>query len=647
MVSTSLWQYDTGQQLRITGISRLSETTEVHFGLKYTDRAIVKTGEYQDNALTVDIPNLFLEYADSTPAKVWVHIRESESAAKTILEIHIPIIPRERPDDYISPEDIAGSTAIQIAVNSYLDAHPEEYTGYTKAEADRIISQMISRAAAAKIKSYDTVAEMKSDTALSAGKLVRTVGYYSPNDGGGAFYKIVSSTSAYAETINNNLYAELIVDGGCKNARCYGAKGDNVTDDTSALQAWLNDVAINGGYAYLPRGRYKITAPLTVDWGHHGGNPRNFLQRLIGDGCTSYESNYDNTCIIASNIGEKRGAIEFVSDGNTWGTQVEISNIGIYCDSTCHAMSFCLFYGDSRQLILRKVKMRGNNNLYVRCGSKNGGTSSYEHLCVSIEHCDLLIRGSQTKGFSLLPESIGIENSQAFSMFDNLAVHNTVIGGLFVAHVNNLTVNDCVVSIDNIKNKVKTTSNCGRFNGYEIDYATGILIVETASTIIRNLYCEDYRRAIDISPICGNIRSVIVEGSYFNPGCNQYDDNNNLIKSDYGIFIRDGGANFKVAHVEIVHNVFRHDGTNVEFANAAVYNGAAKEIIIRSNAGRPALNADQIVNNAGEVVSIDAVFTTGYKSKLDNIDTVPTKNSDNLITSGAVFAAIQAINGGA
>ena len=431
------------------------------------------------------------------------------------------------------------------------------------------------------------------------------------------------------------------------NARCYGAKGDNVTDDTSALQAWLNDVAINGGYAYLPRGRYKITAPLTVDWGHHGGNPRNFLQRLIGDGCTSYESNYDNTCIIASNIGEKRGAIEFVSDGNTWGTQVEISNVGIYCDSTCHAMSFCLFYGDSRQLILRKVKMRGNNNLYVRCGSKNGGTSSYEHLCVSIEHCDLLIRGSQTKGFSLLPESIGIENSQAFSMFDNLAVHNTVIGGLLVAHVNNLTVNDCVVSIDNIKNKVKTTSNCGRLNGYEIDYATGILIVETASTIIRNLYCEDYRRAIDISPICGNIRSVIVEGSYFNPGCNQYDDNNNLIKSDYGIFIRDGGANFKVAHVEIVHNVFRHDGTNVEFANAAVYNGAAKEIIIRSNAGRPALNADQIVNNAGEVVSIDAVFTTVYKSKLDNIDTVPTENSDNLITSGAVFAAIQAINGGA
>lgn len=107
----------------------MSETTEVHFGLKNTDRAIVKTGEYQDNALTVDIPNLFLEYADSTPAKVWVHIRESESAAKTILEIHIPIIPRERPDDYISPEDIAGSTAIQIAVNSYLDAHPEMFTG--------------------------------------------------------------------------------------------------------------------------------------------------------------------------------------------------------------------------------------------------------------------------------------------------------------------------------------------------------------------------------------------------------------------------------------------------------------------------------------------------------------------------------------
>lgn len=75
-----------------------------------------------------------MEYADSTPAKVWVHIRESESAAKTILEIHIPIIPRERPDDYISPEDIAGGTALQTAVNSYLDAHPEITTSLQDGE---------------------------------------------------------------------------------------------------------------------------------------------------------------------------------------------------------------------------------------------------------------------------------------------------------------------------------------------------------------------------------------------------------------------------------------------------------------------------------------------------------------------------------
>ena len=46
VLSTGLWQYDTGQQLRISGISGLSENTEVHFGLKHTDRAIVKTGVY-------------------------------------------------------------------------------------------------------------------------------------------------------------------------------------------------------------------------------------------------------------------------------------------------------------------------------------------------------------------------------------------------------------------------------------------------------------------------------------------------------------------------------------------------------------------------------------------------------------------------
>ncbi len=67
-----------------------------------------------------------MEYADSTPAKVWVHIRESESAAKTVREIQIPISERERPDDYISPDDETSREIIVRAVEEYLDEQVAE-----------------------------------------------------------------------------------------------------------------------------------------------------------------------------------------------------------------------------------------------------------------------------------------------------------------------------------------------------------------------------------------------------------------------------------------------------------------------------------------------------------------------------------------
>jgi hypothetical protein len=43
----------------------------------------------------------------------------------------------------------------------------------------------------------------------------------------------------------------------------YGATGDNATDDTAAIQAALN-VCPAGGIVYLPRGRYRTSAPLVL-----------------------------------------------------------------------------------------------------------------------------------------------------------------------------------------------------------------------------------------------------------------------------------------------------------------------------------------------------------------------------------------------
>lgn len=68
---------------------------------------------------------------------------------------------------------------------------------------------------------YDNVTAMKADTTLKAGDMAITLGYYEANDGGGAEYKIVSTTSSYAETLNNNLKAELII-GNCIYVKQFG-----------------------------------------------------------------------------------------------------------------------------------------------------------------------------------------------------------------------------------------------------------------------------------------------------------------------------------------------------------------------------------------------------------------------------------------
>lgn len=90
---------------------------------------------------------------------------------------------------------------------------------------------------------YKSVAEMKADRLLSAGMTACTLGYYSPNDGGAGTYIIrakaesdVDDGGSLHELVNGNV-AELVVENGTVCPEQFGAKGDGVSDDTSAIEA--------------------------------------------------------------------------------------------------------------------------------------------------------------------------------------------------------------------------------------------------------------------------------------------------------------------------------------------------------------------------------------------------------------------------
>ena len=119
-------------------------------------------------------------------------------------------------------------------------------------------------------KTYANVEHMKADTELTAGKLVRTEGYYSKTLGGGAYYDIVNTTEINVDNakciqLNNGLYAKLHVINSTVSVNQFGAYGDGEHDDAGAIQ-----LALNSGYnnVSFENSRYKFASPIKLTTGN-------------------------------------------------------------------------------------------------------------------------------------------------------------------------------------------------------------------------------------------------------------------------------------------------------------------------------------------------------------------------------------------
>lgn len=104
-----------------------------------------------------------------------------------------------------------------------------------------------------------------------------------------------SGTGAVARTIASKL-------GDIVSVKDFGAAGDNVTDDTAAIQAAIDAVYLTGGCIYFPAGHYRITSKLYLDLRGVTGAPNTNARRVnfrgAGKGNTVLKTNTDNiTCL--------------------------------------------------------------------------------------------------------------------------------------------------------------------------------------------------------------------------------------------------------------------------------------------------------------------------------------------------------------
>ena len=134
----------------------------------------------------------------------------------------------------------------------------------TQVENYRKETEKISMKLNTKINFYNNVNEMINDNYLKNGDYVKTKGYHVENDDGESFYNISETKSDIYITLNNGLYANLEINDSTIRPEQLGAYGDNIHDDTEAIQRCINYSSNLKLFILFNNKQYKTTEPLIL-----------------------------------------------------------------------------------------------------------------------------------------------------------------------------------------------------------------------------------------------------------------------------------------------------------------------------------------------------------------------------------------------
>lgn len=220
---------------------------------------------------------------------------------------------------------------------------------------------------------YNNVAEMKQSTRLKVGMAAKTLGYYSANDGGGAYYVIRAKQdsdidSPFTFLLNDNLIAELIYNKPI-NVNTVGAIGDGVTDCSPAL-AFCNNIDV-----YFPSGTYVLSDTFTTSKSIYGAGMDSAILKSTTDNYAIVLNGYGNINVkdfkLITNSNQSKGIVD-----NTH-NYINIQNVNIDYYGTGNAIEIKPPYMVSRHAVLDTIKMIAYNNVIGSVGiyMENGADS--------------------------------------------------------------------------------------------------------------------------------------------------------------------------------------------------------------------------------------------------------------------------------
>lgn len=291
-------------------------------------------------------------------------------------------------------------------------------------------------------RTFSSVNDMKTDTSLAAGKIVKTEGYYNKNLGGGAYYDIVSTTSLSVDNakciqLDNGLYAELHAINDTVSVNQFGAYGDGEHDDAEAIQLVLNSDYRN---ITFDSNRYKFGKNLRISIDN---------THIIGNNATLFWNEevkmpWEQIGIIG--VSEKHVKNITISDLNFENRDVSIVENpnesiqlrGAYCDNI--EINNCKF----NVYEIENNKSRQITNLWFHTEWKN----------ITIENCDLKnLTNSNIGGniwMSNFSDSYISQNAIIKNNYIQKSCHDEVIG-VWGGNIDNVLIKNNNIYVEESK----------------------------------------------------------------------------------------------------------------------------------------------------------------------------------------------------
>ncbi len=263
--------------------------------------------------------------------------------------------------------------------------------------------------------------------------------------------------------------------------RLYGAKGDGTTDDTTAIQAWLNAIGSGHKVGFLPNGNYRITSDITL----------NDSASIVGESRTDAVLNFTESTgglkIHPANTPSSLPGIALpVTPGSRLITFVShhglaVGDTFIVNDSADYSWSgFRVYYRSGEMFEVAdvvsatEVQVVGAPTVTIPVATARTFKVPMIQVCLSSFTV-------QRTGNHIL-DAVHMKQVKD-SIVDNVEVYGAQHGGLFISYGYNTNITN--------SRFVAHATNAG------LNYA--LLVVSSKSTNITGVYCSGTRKGLDIS----------------------------------------------------------------------------------------------------------------------------------------------------